>query len=69
VSDERPKTRHVGIELALARRFRPGGLRQGLFKAPGIAETLDRASALTESDAVALDPAMVSDRLDALLKF
>jgi hypothetical protein len=69
VSDERPKTRHAGIGLALARRFRPGGPQQDLFEALGIAETLDRASALTEPDAVALDPAMVSDRLGALLKY
>src|SRR5213076_272300 len=34
-----------------------------LFKAPGVAETLDWASALSELDAVALDPAKVSDTL------
>src|SRR5476651_1188035 len=43
--------------------------RQDLFKAPGVAETLDWASALTELDAVALDPAMVSDTLGVLLKY
>src|SRR5579871_2149872 len=42
---------------------------QDLFKAPGIAETLDWASALTELDAVALDPAQVSDTLGVLLKY
>ncbi|HEY1586974.1 MAG TPA: MoxR family ATPase, partial [Polyangia bacterium] len=34
-----------------------------LFKSPGVAETLDWASALTELDAVSLDPAQVSDTL------
>jgi MoxR-like ATPase len=46
------------------------GLREeDLFKSPGIAETLDWAGALTELDAVALDPATVSDTLGALLKY
>lgn len=43
--------------------------REELFKAPGVAETLDWASALVELDAVALDPAIVSDTLGALLKY
>ena len=43
--------------------------KEDLFKSPGVAETLDWASALTELDAVALDPAMVSDTLGALLKY
>ena len=43
--------------------------RQDLFKAPGVAETLDWAGALVELDAVALDPAMVSDTLGVLLKY
>jgi len=43
--------------------------QQDLFKAPGVAETLDWASALTELDAVALDPAQVSDTLGVLLKY
>jgi len=43
--------------------------RQDLFKAPGVAETLDWAGALTELDAVALDPATVSDTLGVLLKY
>jgi MoxR-like ATPase len=42
---------------------------QDLFKAPGVAETLDWASALVELDAVALDPAMVSDTMGVLLKY
>ena len=40
-----------------------------LFKLPGVAETLDWATALTELDAVALDPAQVSDTLGVLLKY
>ncbi|MDE2578501.1 MAG: MoxR family ATPase [Hyphomicrobiales bacterium] len=40
-----------------------------LFKSPGVAETLDWAAALTELDAVALDPAVVSDTLGVLLKY
>src|SRR5713101_7023262 len=43
--------------------------RQDLFKSPGVAETLDWAGALTELDAVALDPAKVSDTLGVLLKY
>jgi len=42
---------------------------EDLFKAPGVAETLDWATALTELDAVALDPALVSDTLGVLLKY
>ncbi len=42
---------------------------QDLFKSPGVAETLDWAAALTELDAVALDPAQVSDTLGVLLKY
>jgi MoxR-like ATPase len=42
---------------------------QDLFKAPGVAETLDWATALSELDAVALDPATVSDTLGVLLKY
>jgi len=43
--------------------------KQDLFKAPGVAETLDWASALAELDAVALDPATASDTLGVLLKY
>jgi hypothetical protein len=74
----------VGGELAIVRAKVPGiGARlsaeivhvvqvlrrQDLFKAPGVAETLDWAAALVELDAVALDPAMVSDTLGVLLKY
>ena len=43
--------------------------KQDLFKQPGVAETLDWATALSELDAVALDPAQVSDTLGVLLKY
>jgi len=43
--------------------------KEDLFKAPGVAETLDWATALTELDAVALDPALISDTLGVLLKY
>jgi MoxR-like ATPase len=42
---------------------------EDLFKSPGVAETLDWASALVELDAVALDPNVVSDTLGVLLKY
>jgi MoxR-like ATPase len=72
-------------ELAIVRAKVPGiaarlsqeivhfvqALRQqlDLFKAPGVAESLDWASALVELDTVALDPAAVSDTLGVLLKY
>ncbi len=43
--------------------------KEDLFKVPGVAETLDWASALSELDVVALDPTTVSDTLGALLKY
>ena len=43
--------------------------KEDLFKAPGVAETLDWAAALAELDVVALDPATVSDTLGVLLKY
>ena len=43
--------------------------KEDLFKSPGVAETLDWAAALSELDAVALDPATVSDTLGVLLKY
>ena len=42
---------------------------EDLFKQPGVAETLDWATALTELDQLALDPAVVSDTLGVLLKY
>ena len=40
-----------------------------LFKAPGVAETLDWAAALAELDQAALDPQIVGDTLGVLLKY
>jgi len=40
-----------------------------LFKAPGVAETIDWASALTELDRIALDPETISDTIGVLLKY
>ncbi len=72
------------VELEIVRRKVPGcqaelseqvvayvqKLRKmDLFKNPGIAETIDWATALTELDRLALDPETVSDTLGTLLKY
>jgi len=45
-------------------------LRQAdLFKNPGVAETLDWATALIELDKLALDPQTISDTIGVLLKY
>ncbi len=41
----------------------------GLFKSPGIAETLDWVNALTALDRMSLDPASVQDTIGVLLKY
>jgi MoxR-like ATPase len=61
----RSPERLTGELVAFVQRLR----KQDLFKSPGVAETLDWAAALTELDAVALDPAQVSDTLGVLLKY
>jgi MoxR-like ATPase len=43
--------------------------RQDLYKLPGVAETLDWATALVALDATALDEARVNETLGALLKY
>jgi MoxR-like ATPase len=43
--------------------------KEDLFKAPGVAETLDWGAALAELDVMALDPAIASDTLGVLLKY
>src|SRR3989440_3045794 len=61
-----------GISKALSEQvvhFVQALRQQDLFKSPGVAETLDWATALSELDAVALDPATVSDTLGVLLKY
>ncbi len=40
-----------------------------LFKAPGVAETLDWSRALIELDQVSLEPGVIDDTLGALLKY
>ena len=40
-----------------------------LFKAPGVAETIDWAHALSQLDALALSPDVVNDTLGSLLKY
>ena len=65
-------TRVPGIRQRLAAEVvgvRAEAAARGLFKRPGVAETIDWAGALTELDAVALDPATVSDTLGVLLKY
>ena len=57
--------RLTGELVAFVQRLR----KLDLFKSPGVAETLDFASALAELDAIALDPAEVSDTLGVLLKY
>jgi MoxR-like ATPase len=71
-------------ELEIVRARRPGAsetlarevvlfvqsLRGGdLYKAPGVAETLDWVTALHELDAMSLDPQTVNDTLGVLLKY
>jgi MoxR-like ATPase len=43
--------------------------RLDLFKAPGVAETIDWANALVALDTLSLDPQSVSDTLGVLLKY
>jgi MoxR-like ATPase len=51
--------------VAFVQRLR----HEDLFKAPGVAETLDWAQALVALDAKALDPALVEETSGALLKY
>ncbi len=66
------RARLPGVPARLSREvvaFVQAIRREDLFKAPGVAETLDWASALVELDAAALDPAVVGDTLGVLLKY
>ena len=66
------QARRPGASEALAREvvLFVQALRGGdLFKAPGVAETLDWVTALTELDALSLDPQTVNDTLGVLLKY
>jgi MoxR-like ATPase len=40
-----------------------------LFKNPGVAETIDWATALTELDRLVLDPETIADTIGTLLKY
>ena len=51
--------------VAFVQRLR----NEELFKRPGIAETLDWATALIELDRLALDPQAISDTMGVLLKY
>jgi len=58
--------RHLSEEVvAFAQRLR--GME--LFKAPGVAETLDWARALVQLDRIALDPGTIDATLGVLLKY
>ena len=66
------QARRPGASAALAREVVAfvQALRAGdLYKAPGVAETLDWVSALHELDSVSLDPQTVNDTLGVLLKY
>ncbi|PCJ91819.1 MAG: ATPase [Hyphomicrobiales bacterium] len=52
--------------VAFVQQLRSDG---DLFKNPGVAETIDWATALTELDKLALDPQTISDTLGVLLKY
>lgn len=52
--------------VSFVQRLRNDG---SLFKNPGVAETIDWATALTQLDKTSLDPATVGDTLGVLLKY
>lgn len=61
-----------GVDRQLAQQvvaFVQGLRALDLYKLPGLAETLDWARALTELNAVSLDPATVQSTLGVLLKY
>src|SRR5437667_259559 len=66
------KSRVPGISAKLSQqvvRFVQALRDQDFYKSPGVAETIDWATALTELDARSLTPQMVGDTLGALLKY
>ena len=66
------RLRAPGTPEALSREvvaFVQGLREMELFKAPGVAETIDWAQALTQLDALSLSPEVVDDTLGALLKY
>ena len=66
------KSRVPGISAKLSQHvvaFVQALREQDFYKSPGVAETLDWATALTELDARALTPEVVGDTIGALLKY
>jgi MoxR-like ATPase len=66
------KSRVPGISAKLSQQvvaFVQALRDQDLFKLPGVAETIDWATALTQLDARSLTPQVVGDTLGALLKY
>src|SRR6201995_1030365 len=66
------KSRVPGISAKLSQQvvgFVQALRNQDFYKSPGVAETIDWATALTELDARALTPQLVGDTLGALLKY
>jgi len=66
------KSRVPGISAKLSQqvvRFVQALRDQDFYKSPGVAETIDWATALTELDARTLTPDVVGDTLGALLKY
>src|SRR5215813_6620629 len=66
------KSRVPGISAKLSQqvvRFVQALRDQDFYKSPGVAETIDWATALTELDARSLTPEVVGDTLGALLKY
>jgi len=56
-------------ECEILRIKAPQARKEDLFKAPGIAETIDWAQALVQLDAVTLTPELFNDSVGALLKY
>ena len=66
------QSRVPGISAKLSRQvvsFVQALREQDFYKSPGVAETIDWATALTELDARSLTPQVVGDTLGALLKY
>jgi MoxR-like ATPase len=66
------KVKAPNVPAALSREivaFVQALRKEDLFKLPGVAETIDWAQALAQLDVVALDPAVVTSTLGALLKY
>ena len=61
---------HTGLRPSnRAGKFCPTLREKNLYKAPGIAETIDWAEALVELNCVALDPQTIDSTIGVLLKY